>query len=46
MAESYDVLKEKKIDIKSILSFHILEILESLSRRINFKENFKNPWIN
>ena len=44
MAESYGSLEEKKIDIKSILSFHVLKILESLNRRITFKEKFKNPW--
>ena len=45
MAESYDALEEKKIDIKVILSFHFLEILESLNSRITFKEKFKNPQI-
>ena len=44
MVESYGSLEEKKIDIKSILSFHVLKILESLNRRITFKEKFKNPW--
>ena len=45
MSESYDALEEKKIDIKGILSFHVLKILERLNRRITFKEKLKNPWI-
>ena len=45
MSESYDALEEKKIDIKGILSFHVLKILERLNRRITFKEKLKIPWI-
>ena len=45
MAESYDALEEKMIDIKGILSFHVFKILQRLNRRITFKEKFKNPWI-
>ena len=45
MADSYDALEEKKIDIKGILSCHALKILKNLNRRITFKEKFTNPWI-
>ena len=45
MSEPYGALEEKKIDIKGILSFHVLKILGSLNRRITLKEKFKNPWI-
>ena len=45
MADSYDALEEKKIDIKGILSFHVLKILKNLNRCITFKEKFTNPWI-
>ena len=45
MADSYDALEEKKIDIKVISSFHVLKILKNLNRRITFKEKFTNPWI-
>ena len=45
MADSYDALEEKKIDIKVISSFHVLKIIKNLNRRITFKEKFTNPWI-
>ena len=42
MFDSYGALEEKD-NIKSILSFHVLKILETLNMSITFEEKFKNP---
>ena len=43
-SSSYDLLDGKKIKVKEILDLHTCKIIESVHRRITFKETFKNPW--
>ena len=43
MFDSYGALEGKNINIKFVLSFHVLKMLESLNMYITFKEKFKNP---
>ena len=43
MFDSYGALEEKNINIKNVLSFHVLKILESLNMYITFKEKFESP---
>lgn len=42
--ESYDRLKEKKIDISCLLEWHFRNICHLINRRITFKQKYKNPW--
>jgi len=42
--ESYDKLKEKKIDVSRLLEWHFSTICRSIQRRITFKQKYKNPW--
>ena len=41
---SYQLLEEKKIDVKQILIFHIKSIINILKRRITFRQKYKSPW--
>ena len=43
-SSSNDVLDEREVAVKEILDFHTCKIIESVNRRITFKETFKNPW--
>ena len=43
MFDSYRALEEKNINIKNVLSFHVLKMLESLNMYITFKEKFESP---
>jgi len=42
--ESYDKLKSEKIDAELLLEWHFSYIVRSVSRKITFRQKFKNPW--
>ena len=43
--ETYERLKEKKTDTYKIVEWHYRTIVETIKRRITFRQNFKNPWV-
>ena len=42
--ESYEKLKAEKINADLLLEWHFSNICSSISRRISFRQKFKNPW--
>ena len=43
--DSYESLSEKKIEVLPLVSFHFLEVLRCIKRRIVAKQTVRNPWM-
>lgn len=43
--ETYEVLKEKKLNVVVTLQYHLKRILDSIRRKISFHQKFRNPWV-
>ena len=42
--ETYQVLEKKEVKVEPIVKWTLKRIVFSISRRITFKQKFKNPW--
>ena len=42
--ESYDHLDKQQVNVTEILYWHYKRIIESINRRLSFRQKYKNPW--
>lgn len=42
--ESYEELKKSKIKVSPVLEWHLFRVINSIHRKIIFRQKFRNPW--
>lgn len=42
--QSYDELRKSEVKVSPVLEWHLKRVLNSIHRKITFKQKFKNPW--